>query len=125
MYSERAKAARRCTATRKNGEPCTAYACWDDSRQRCVQHAGRGHRGPQRHTRTLEKPTAYVPCTCAAYNWPHRPGSGICCWPDPPRYHRTTPAGTHSWWRCRTPFELDLKRAMHRIERLEARHGPE
>jgi hypothetical protein len=23
-------------------------------------------------------------CQCAAYPWPHRPGGGLCRWPDPP-----------------------------------------
>lgn len=23
-------------------------------------------------------------CRCAAYPWPHRPGGGLCRWPDPP-----------------------------------------
>jgi len=29
-------------------------------------------------------------CTCEAYPWPHRPGGGLCRWPDPPtqRYQR-------------------------------------
>ncbi len=34
-------------------------------------------------------------CRCAAYNWPHRPGGGLCRWPDEPEYWLTTPAGTH------------------------------
>jgi hypothetical protein len=29
-------------------------------------------------------------CRCAAYQWPHRPGGGLCRYPDPPleRYQR-------------------------------------
>jgi hypothetical protein len=27
------------------------------------------------------KPT---PCHCKAYSFPHRPGGGLCCSPDPP-----------------------------------------
>lgn len=29
-------------------------------------------------------------CQCEAYPWPHRPGGGLCRWPDPPleRYQR-------------------------------------
>ena len=23
-------------------------------------------------------------CGCGAYPWPHRPGGGLCRWPDPP-----------------------------------------
>jgi hypothetical protein len=37
-----------------------------------------------------------------AYAWPHRPGGGLCCWPDPPTYRLNIPAGTHSWPRIQT-----------------------
>jgi hypothetical protein len=29
-------------------------------------------------------PARYVPCRCSAYQWPHRPGGGACCWPETP-----------------------------------------
>jgi len=25
-----------------------------------------------------------VPCSCSAYPWPHRPGGGLCRWPEKP-----------------------------------------
>ena len=31
----------------------------------------------------------YEPCKCVAYNWPHRPGGGLCNWPDEPEYRLT------------------------------------
>ena len=34
-------------------------------------------------------------CTCAAYRWPHRPGGGLCRWPDPPAGQHPTAAGTN------------------------------
>jgi len=34
-------------------------------------------------------------CRCAAYRWPHRPGGGLCRWPDPPAGEHPTPAGTN------------------------------
>jgi len=37
--------------------------------------------------------THFQPGECAAYQWPHRPGGGLCRWPDPPLYSRTTPRG--------------------------------
>ena len=42
----------------------------------------------------------YPPCACAAYAWPHRPGSGLCRWPEAPAATCPTPAGTHGrrWW---------------------------
>lgn len=41
------------------------------------------------------KPAKRKPCTCAAYRWPHRPGGGLCRWPDPPLAQHSTPAGTN------------------------------
>ena len=34
-------------------------------------------------------------CTCPAYEWPHRPGGGLCRFPDPPLGRCATPAGTN------------------------------
>ena len=76
--SEKAREIRRCKADRRDGQPCQAFACWGDDR--CTRHGG---------TRRA-KPV----CNCVAYNWPHRPGGGLCEWPDPPRMRLTTPAGT-------------------------------
>lgn len=94
-YSERAKELRRCTGTRKDGEPCRAYACWDDPRGLCAAH-GRHHAGPLPEQYAPPKKAKYPPCGCAAYQWPHRPGGGLCEWPDVPEYRLTTPAGTKS-----------------------------
>ncbi len=78
-YSALAEARRRCTGTRKDGEPCRAWALWDDPLQRCMNHAGYTHYGPQARRygdQSAAGKTRYTPCTCAAYNWPHRPGRG-------------------------------------------------
>lgn len=98
MYSEKARESRRCTGTTKDGSPCRAYALWDGTL--CVVHARPGPRGPQRGPWEPEPRRKSGPvCHCAAYAWPHRPGGGLCCWPDEPEYQLTTPAGTHSLWR--------------------------
>src|SRR5690348_849116 len=36
--------------------------------------------------KTLRAKTAAKPktCTCTAYGFPHRPGAGLCRWPDAP-----------------------------------------
>lgn len=34
-------------------------------------------------------------CRCAAYRWPHRPGGGLCRWPEPPAGEHLTPAGAN------------------------------
>jgi len=99
-YSVTARERRRCCEMRKDGQPCMAWALWGYPRQVCLSHSDRRHHGPMAlHRRSF--PTRYVPCTCAAYAWPHRPAGGDCEWPDPPRYRCTTPAGTHGEYRVR------------------------
>ena len=117
-YSDKATSLRRCTALRSDGEPCRAWAMWDDTRQLCVHHAGRGKRGRQRGQKGSER-TRFTPCTCLAYAWPHRPGGGLCRWPDPPVFRLKTPAGCHARPRLQR-FELAF------VRRLRARHkwGP-
>ena len=95
-YSEKAKAARRCRATRKDGQPCRAYALWGGAGL-CAGHTYKKRVQHERGYR--EVPTKAPPCTCIAYQWPHRPGSGLCNWPDAPTYRSTIPAGTHSFMR--------------------------
>ena len=79
-YSEKALALRRCTAKNRFGDRCRRYAVWGDSDQRCDTH------------RKQKLPSKPVVCWCRAYTqkdgvtpFPHRPGSGICAWPDPPK----------------------------------------
>lgn len=96
MYSPKALARRQCTATRKDGDPCGAFACWDDRLGRCAAHAGRLPTGPRKKKKRIRwtremffaRPVwphaRYVPCTCRAYSHPHRPGGGACRWPDAP-----------------------------------------
>lgn len=125
-YNEKAKARRRCTGTTAAGKPCRAWAVWDDDRQLCNVHAGRHYRAePPPDDMSLEQiiaheerraaawlerllnppPTNYTPCNCAAYNWPHRPGGGLCSWPDPPEAASAIPTGTHRQdrWSYRLP----------------------
>ncbi len=121
-YSAAAIARRRCTGTRKDGQPCRAWAVWDDPRQLCVSHVGRHFTGWinfKRRSRDL--PAAYEPCTCAAYAWPHRPAGGLCRWPDPPLYRSTTPAGTHDWPRGRRPSWWESAKVPLSVIRRERR----
>jgi hypothetical protein len=97
-YSERAKVLRRCKATRQDGQPCKAFALWGGDT--CAGHTykQRGKAtGDERYTGMRTKAVA---CTCIAYAWPHRPGGGLCNWPDAPQWESTTPAGTHSFMRA-------------------------
>ena len=107
-YNEQAIARRRCTGTRRDGQPCQGWAMWDPpagAGQVCGVHAGRHHRGMQRvwneeigrfipHYLLPEKRTKPHLCHCAAYAWPHRPGGGLCRWPEPPMWISTIPSGT-------------------------------
>jgi hypothetical protein len=103
MYGPSALERRRCLGTRQDGSPCQAWAVWDDDRQLCMAHAGRHHRGPipkEREFRMYSE-TRYRPCTCIAYAWPHRPGSGVCRWPEYPMLTYRHPAGVHGSPRLR------------------------
>ena len=101
-YSEKALERRRCTATRKDGTRCPGFAAWGDPLQRCGLHGGR------------RAPGARPVCHCAAYNWPHRPGGGLCRWPEEPLFLSTTPAGTHG-------EDRNLRRRFPWIDRLRDR----
>ncbi len=88
MYSSRAREERRCTGIRKDGQPCRAYAAWGDVKQRCPAHGGR-----RRIATGSDRPPN---CRCRAYAWPHRPGGGLCQWPDAPAQRSRTQQGTRS-----------------------------
>jgi len=125
MYSAEAAARRRCTGIRADGEPCGAWAVWNDQGQRCVAHAGRHHRGPlPTQARIFTPATRYEPCQCAAYQWPHRPGGGLCRWPAAPLAQHGTPAGTHAELRLRRPkrWARDF-RALRDLDRRARRGG--
>lgn len=101
-YTDEARSRRRCTALRSDGSQCAAFAMWDDPRQLCSAHAGktrgrdRPKKWPWEPLPRVRQPARYKPCTCAAYAWPHRPGGGLCRWPEPPEWRCTIPAGTHA-----------------------------
>jgi hypothetical protein len=97
-YSEKAKDLRRCTQVRPDGRRCRGWAVWGDDRRLCRRHGGRHPTKPWPSEKTTP-----VKCTCPAYAWPHRPGGGLCRWPDPPLYRRATKAGTHARYRVRVP----------------------
>jgi hypothetical protein len=113
MYSPAARARRRCTATNRNGTPCRNYALWHSPDGVCLSHSPRQHRGPQQPREPWDPLTARpapehkrrtpMTCTCAAYRFPHRKGSGWCRWPDAPLVRLSTPPSTHRWPRVRRP----------------------
>jgi hypothetical protein len=99
-YTPTAEAARRCAAPRADGGCCRNWAVWNDPHGRCASHGGRRTIRPE-HREYPPYRTRYIPCTCVAYAWPHRPGGGICRWPHEPVLRCTIPAGTHAWPRTR------------------------
>ena len=106
MYSEKARELRRCQALTKDGERCQGWAVWGDELHRCGRHGGRVM---EAHIR---EHTHYTPCRCVAYPFPHRPGSGLCKWPDAPEYRMVMRPGAHniaySFTRkfCRQPSQI-------------------
>jgi hypothetical protein len=122
MYNDHARSLRQCKAVRKDGQPCRAWATWDSEEQLCAWHSGRCSEGRGKGTAGFDSgmKAKYAPCTCEAYAWPHRPGGGLCQWPDPPRYRRTTPAGTHPWPRVRNARDKAITRTLSRL--LASKH---
>lgn len=93
-YTDKARELRRCKETTKAGKLCRQYALW--GWDVCVSHSERQHRGPMGQGQPAElvgNHARYTPCTCPAYAWPHRPGGGLCRWPDPPERTSSMPAG--------------------------------
>jgi len=84
-YSLKAQQLRRCKETKANGFPCRNWSLWGENV--CVSHAPNPKEG--------DPPRKKPRCSCAAYEWPHRPGGGFCRWPDAPTEKCLTPAGTH------------------------------
>lgn len=100
-YSTLAASRRRCRGLRRDGTPCRAWALWNDPGQRCRMHSTK--RGQNRTYRRLMAATVGHDLAdalgrpvrrCLAYRWPHRPGSGLCRWPEEPRAVCATPLGT-------------------------------
>lgn len=103
MYNAEARARRQCKALRKNGERCQAWALWvSGDAQLCSRHAG-----PDVKRAAVAR---FVVCRCKAYQWPHRPGGGLCRWPLAPLVRFTIPAGTHSFPR------LDVYRLYRKLQ---------
>ena len=100
MYSQRARELRRCRFVFPSGRRCNGWALWGDGWGLCSSHAYAGQkrrRWPRGGYPSY--PTRYIPCRCGAYAWPHRPGGGLCRWPDEPLERCPIPAGTRVWWR--------------------------
>ena len=91
MYGTRAREMRSCLGTRKDGQPCQAWALWRVPGQRCIRHTD------VRPRRVGSERAHTIPCRCPAYLWPHRPGSGCCRWPEPPLVRDSTPPGSHRY----------------------------
>jgi hypothetical protein len=113
-YTAAALARRRCShifpeGHPREGWPCEAFARWDspgalDGTGLCTAHAGRV-RGRDRTRDERRSGEGYecrtVPkCRCRAYPFPHRPGGGLCRWPDAP-LRELQPRS--SWGRLRMP----------------------
>jgi hypothetical protein len=94
---------------------------WDDDRQLCFTHVGRHHTGPILPTMRWQRtPARYVPCDCPAYEWPHRPGGGLCRWPEPPVRRLLHRAGTRDF---RLRGKYASFRALERRDLAGARDG--
>lgn len=109
--------ARRCHALRADGKPCRSWAEWQSfpEEPRCVSHSRWPPWARRRMALELDPclpPSGDLraraaPCRCSAYQWPHRPGGGLCDWPNGHRGPYPLPAGSRygsrEWitWECR------------------------
>lgn len=95
-YSPAARARRRCTERRADGQPCRAWAVWGAVKQACRMHGGEI---PEARRCTPRKGRGAL-CNCGAFAWVHRPGSGgrrgACRWPEQPEDRCRTRAGSRS-----------------------------
>ena len=110
-YSEKAKALRRCRHVypdghQRAGERCRAYALWGTKEGFCAAHGGRTRGRDRLRGNRYDCRTTPV-CRCRAYAWPHRPGGGLCRWPDEPIYRSTIEPGTRAPYQA--PGGGDLK----------------
>lgn len=112
-YSEIAKEMRQCKGVNKDGAPCQAWALWAAPDGMCKEHTSWAYADNKFPTPT---------CRCAAYQWPHRPGGGLCRWPDVPAEVCSIPAGTHKpreRGRLVTEFSYDAsKDPIEKLDRL-------
>lgn len=95
-YSERARELRRCKAIKADGTQCRGWALWGG--ELCASHTYKTHQ-PRWGAARWQVQRSKAVCRCAAYSFPHRPGAGLCRWPDEPTHKLTTPPGTPAWWR--------------------------
>jgi len=99
-YSETAIELRRCKGTNKDGEPCQAWALWAAPDGMCKEHTSWAYADCK-----FPAPT----CRCSAYQWPHRPGGGLCQWPDVPDEVCSIPAGTRKPGKRRRGFVTEFR----------------
>lgn len=99
-YSSEAIFLRRCLGHNKDGSPCKSWALWSAPDQKCPKHsAWYGAVGKSPAPR----------CDCDAYPFPHRPGGGLCEWPNKkPRKRSTTTPGKHRTPRRKPKWTVEV-----------------
>src|SRR5262245_16044806 len=95
MYSEKAKALRRCKKLRVDGEQCRAYAkinenfcslhSYDHRKKKLPKKGAERAVAAKRRAFKRSQTQRHQTCECLAYKFKHRAGSGVCNYPDPPR----------------------------------------
>ena len=112
MLSPKARQLLRCKAVARTGIRCRAYVV--GGLELCIAHSPWRSRGPGSKRPPIRP--GRVACRCEAYTWPHRRGSGVCRWPDPPETHCTIPAGTHRSARLRS-IQQAQKLELHQLSK--------
>jgi hypothetical protein len=104
MLNPEARQLLRCTALARAGTRCRAYVV--AGLEVCVSHSPWRSRGPGSKRPPIRR--GRVACRCEAYMWPHRRGSGVCSWPDPPKDPCPTAAGTRSSSRLKATQQAQI-----------------
>ena len=112
MLNPKAQQLLRCTALTRSGNRCRAYIV--GGLEVCISHSPWRSRGPGSKRPPIRP--GRVACRCEAYTWPHRRGSGVCRWPDPPETPCTIPAGTRRSTRLRS-IQQAQKLELHQLSK--------
>ena len=98
-----------CARTREGGRGCGVSV--DRHQTRCAPEDSEVGYRPREGTGKPDTKWRRPTCACPAYRWPHRPGGGLCRWPDQPAEVCETPAGTNR------PAELRRRGTRRRLIR--------
>lgn len=91
-FREKRRVERQCAASFAVSRRCRAWSVFGDPDNLCIRHGGA-------KTAAMPKAERYPACRCAAYQFPHRHGSGLCNYPEEPFGNHPTPQGQRRYYK--------------------------